>query len=220
VAIPQADGVAQGDAQGESADWNEEPLAGATPDVIAEARFRRGLALLREGRSSEAEAAWQAALELDPNNELARRALVGSLVRQNRRAEAERLLAEGLKRDPSELRLSMSLAQLQLGRGARAEALRTLEAGLPYAQGNAAFLAKTAELKAQTGQYREADALYRNALRLNPSNAAWHVDLAMTLRADGRDDAARTQFRRARDLDGLSPERRAFVEQQLLELGD
>jgi len=78
----------------------------------------------------------------------------------------------------------------------------------------------TAGLEAQAGQHDEAERHYRAALRLNPSNAAWRADLAVTLRALGHDADARIQFLHALDLGTLTAQRRAFVETQLRELGN
>ena len=184
----------------------------------ANAEFHRGMQRFHEGRGDEAEAAWHAALATDPTHEQARQALLGVLLDGGRRIEAEALLAEGIQANPTHIALALVLARLQLDRGAQREALTTLEASLPHAQWSPDYLATTAAVVARASRHSEAAALYKAALRLEPSNAVWQMGLGMSLRADGREAEARSAFQRARDLKTLGPELQVFVDRQLREL--
>jgi MSHA biogenesis protein MshN len=68
------------------------------PDERAEAEFRRGATLLNQGRVSEAEESFAAALAISPAHESARQALVVLYLEHRRIDEARRLLQEGLGR--------------------------------------------------------------------------------------------------------------------------
>ena len=191
------------------------PLASAER---AEQEFRRGMALFQSGRTAEAEAAWRAALEIDPTAAAPRQALLGALLERGERERAEDLLEEGLRANPRQPKQIMLLARLQLDRGAQSDALRTLEQGLPHAQWNAEYLSMTAAVMSRVGRHRDAADLYASALRIAPGNAVWEMGRGMALRANGDRAQALGAFQRASQMPGLSPELRAFVERQIREL--
>ncbi len=184
----------------------------------ADQEFRRGMDLFRGGRTDEAEAAWQEALEIDPTAAAPRQALLGALLERGERERAERVLQEGLRANPRQPKQIMLLARLQLDRGAQSEALRTLEQGLPHAQWNAEYLSMTAAVMSRVGRHRDASDLYASALRIVPGNAVWEMGRGMALRADGQRELALAAFQRASQMQGLSPDLRTFVERQIREL--
>jgi len=184
----------------------------------AEQEFRRGMELFRGGRTDEAEAAWRSALEIDPAAAAPRQALLGALLERGERERAEKLLQEGLRVNPRQPKQIMLLARLQLDRGAQSEALRTLEQGLPHAQWNAEYLSMTAAVMSRVGRHRDAAELYASALRIAPGNGVWEMGRGMALRADGQRAQALAAFQRASQMQGLSPDLRAFVERQIREL--
>jgi len=184
----------------------------------AEEEFRRGMDLFRAGRADEAEAAWRAALAIEPAAAAPRQALLGALLERGERERAETLLQEGLRANPRQPKQTMLLARLQLDRGAQADALHTLEQGLPHAQWNAEYLSMTAAVMSRVGRHRDAADLYASALRIVPGNAVWEMGRGMALRADGQRAQALAAFRRASQMAGLSPELHAFVERQIREL--
>ncbi len=196
----------------------DKPLQSPDTAARAEQEFRRGMQLFRGGRTDEAEAAWRAALDLDPAAAAPRQALLGALLERGERERAETLLQEGLRMNPRQPKQIMLLARLQLDRGAQTEALRTLEQGLPHAQWNAEYLSMTAAVMSRVGRHRDAAELYASALRVVPGNAVWEMGRGMALRADGQREQALAAFQRASRLPGLSPELRAFVERQIREL--
>ena len=189
-----------------------------SPHARADMEFRRGMGLLQQGRSGDAEVAWRAALEADPANESARQALVGLQLERGRREDAEQLLRDALQADPKQVRFAMLLARLQLERGAQTQALQTLEAGLPYGESDPEYLATAAAVMARTSRYREAAQLYETALRMDPGNAVWQMGLGMALRAEGNRREALAAFQRARDMKVLKPDLQAYVEGQVREL--
>lgn len=196
----------------------DKPLQSPETAARADQEFRRGMELFRGGRTDEAEAAWRAAVELDPAAAAPRQALLGALLERGERERAETLLQEGLRMNSRQPKQIMLLARLQLDRGAQTEALRTLEQGLPHAQWNAEYLSMTAAVMARVGRHRDAAELYASALRIVPGNAVWEMGRGMALRADGQREQALAAFQRASRLRGLSPELRAFVERQIREL--
>jgi MSHA biogenesis protein MshN len=193
----------------------QRPLA---PRALADQEFRRGMRLLQEANSTEAERAFRAALAADPAAEPPRQALLGLLLESGRRDEAEALLREGLAVNPDNSKFGMILARMQLDRGAQDEAIATLTSNLPNAQWDPEYLAMAGAVFSRAGRHRDAADMYQAALRMGPNNALWNLGLGVALKSDGRAKEAAAAFQRARDIGTLTPELRAFVEQQLAEL--
>jgi MSHA biogenesis protein MshN len=187
----------------------------------AENEYGRALADLQDGRMTEALAALQQALRIDPGHDAARQTLVGLLVEANRLDDAMRELESGLARDPRQPALAMLLARLQIERGA--SGIETLTRSLPYAgSGTAesaeyhAFLAGALQ---RQGRQREAAEQYQQALRTMPGNGVWWMGLGISLQADKRNAEALDAFQKARASGGLKAELQAFVERRIQQLG-
>jgi MSHA biogenesis protein MshN len=180
----------------------------------AEYEFARGAAALHQGRSGEARAAFEAALQIDPALHGARQALVGVLVDARQPAEAMRVLQEGLQLAPSQSGFAMMLARLQVERGDLDGGVQTLGRSLEYAGGNADYLAFFAGLLQRQQRHADAIELFDRALRLRPGNGVWLLGLGMSLEAAGRDAEAREAFRRARASGNLPPDLQGYAEQR------
>lgn len=181
----------------------------------AEYEFARGAAAVHQGRASEARAAFEAALQIDPALHGARQALVGVLVDARQPAEAMRVLQEGLQIAPSQSGFAMMLARLQVERGDLEGGVQTLGRSLEYAGGNADYLAFFAGLLQRQQRHADAIELFDRALRLRPGNGIWLLGLGMSLEAGGRDAEAREAFRRARASGNLPPDLQAYADQRL-----
>ena len=183
----------------------------------AEGEYRHALNALQDGRMTEAVAALEQALKLDPNHDAARQTLVGLLIEARRTDEAIRHLQAGLILDPRQPALAMLLARLQIERGA--SGIDTLTRTLPYAGSNADYHAFLAGALQREQRYREAAEQYQAALRTAPANGVWWMGLGMSLQADKRNAEALEAFQRARASGSLSAELQAFVERRLQQLG-
>ena len=82
---------------------------------------------MQQGRITDAQAGYEAALRLDAGHDAARQALVALLLENKRGAAAERVLQERLKNKPDHTAFTLLLARLQVDRGALADATATLE---------------------------------------------------------------------------------------------
>jgi MSHA biogenesis protein MshN len=196
-------------------DKQQRPLE---PRALADSEFRRGMRMLQEAHSTEAESAFRAALAADATAEPPRQALLGLLLESGRRDEAETLLREGLAVNPRNSKFAMILARMQLDRGAQDDAIATLTSNLPNAQWDPEYLAMAGAILSRAGRHREAADMYLAALRIGPNNALWSLGLGVAFKGDGRTREATAAFQRARDIGTLSPDLKAFVEQQLLDL--
>jgi MSHA biogenesis protein MshN len=182
----------------------------------AEAEYRRALATLQEGRTGDAIASLEQALQIEPRHEAARQTLVGLLIENKRPDEAARQLQQGLGADPRQPALAMLLARLQIERGWTG--IETLQRTLPYATGNAEYHAFLAGALQRQQRHREAAEQYQAALRAMPNNGVWLMGLGMSLQAEKRNPEALEAFQKARAAANLSPELQAFVDRKLQQL--
>ncbi len=191
------------------------PMKQVSQAQQADAEFRKGVALMQQGRQLEAISNYQAALHLDVNHDMARQALAVLLLEQKRGAEAEQLLQDRLKQKPEHIGFAMTLARLQVERGVVGEALVTLESSLPYADANADYGAFYAALLQRVGRHEEAVAHYQTALQLKPNHSTWLMGCGISLQALQRKDEAKKVYQRALDAKTLSPELQAYVQQRI-----
>jgi MSHA biogenesis protein MshN len=179
----------------------------------AEGEYRHALSALQDGRMTEALAALEQALKLDPAHDAARQTLVGLLIEAKRTDDAIRHLQTGLALDPRQPSLAMLLARLQIERGG--SGIDTLTRTLPYAGNNADYHAFLAGALQREQRHREAAEQYQAALRSAPANGVWWMGLGMSLQAEKRNAEALEAFQRARASGALSADLQAFVERRL-----
>lgn len=187
----------------------------SSPTQRAEAEYRQASTYLQQGRQTEALAALQQVLKLDPQHAPARQALISLLLENNRQEDAMRELKQGLALDPNNSNFAMLLARLQVERANVNEAIITLQSGLPAGQERPDYLAFLAALKQKTGTHKEAIQLYRQALKKHANNAVWWMGLGISLQADGATQDAIDAYKQAKTQPGLSAELHAFVEQKI-----
>jgi len=189
-----------------------------TQQQQGENAYRRGLRALQQGDTGDAQAALEQALAADPRHAAARQTLAGLLLDQKKPQAAVDLLQTGLRLDPAQSGMAMILARIQVEQGATGAALDTLQRGLPHAAERADYQAFLAALLQREKRHPEAIEHYRQALRLTPANGVWWMGLGISLREAGHTAEARDAFTQAASGNALSPQLRAFVEQQLQQL--
>lgn len=180
----------------------------------AEADFRRGVALLNQGRGSEAEDAFNAALANNVSNRPARQALIALLLEQQRLDDARKRLQEGLAIDPTYMPYSLVLARIFVERGDLPASLGVLNAAKDSARGNSEYSALLGNIQQRLANHREAADAYREALRLAPEAGPAWVGLALSLEALEHRPEAAEAFRRAVATGTLTADLRVFAEQR------
>lgn len=197
-----------------------------TPQQRAENQYRRASSLLQQGKSADAVAELEQALQIDPLHAAARQTLVGLLLEVKRQDEAIRRLQEGLKLDADQPGLAMILARLQVEKGELRPALDTLQRSLPFAANRADYQAFLAALLQRNKQHKEAADHYVLALQNAPKNGPqngtqtglWWMGLGISLQAENRVAEAQDAYGRAKASNTLSAELQAYVDQKLSQL--
>ena len=184
----------------------------------AEDEFRRAVGLLSDGRASEAEEAFHAALASDAGHEPARQALVALLLEQRRADEASRLLEEGLALNPMQVQFATALASIQAERGNVTAAAQTLQKARAAAGGDPQYNFVLGGVLQRLSRHEEAAEAYRASLIVAPEYGPSWVGLAVCLEALHHKPEAAEAFRRALNTRTLSADVRNYAEQKVREL--
>jgi tetratricopeptide (TPR) repeat protein len=165
----------------------------------ARAHNNLGAVLGKFGRHREAIAEFQAALAVDPYYADAHYHLGVALAKTGRPAEALGELRRAVELDPGEPRAHEELGLLLAKRGGpdeQEEAERHFRTALQSDPDNAVVCFNLGLLLARQGREEEALPWLREAVRLQPNEARYHVALGYALRRTAP-EAAEEQFREA-----------------------
>lgn len=186
-----------------------------TASEKAEAEFRRAVGLLGQGRGSEAEESFAAAIAIDPAHEAARQALVALRLESRRVDDARRLLQEGLAINPANVQFATVLARILAERRDYVHALEAMQgAAGAAAAGNADYQLLRATILQRLKRHAEAVESYQAALRIQGLNAQAWIGLGISFEALGKRAEAAQSFRHALEAGALSEDLRAFAEQR------
>ena len=210
--ILQVAAQAQGPARVEKKDRSR------TPEERAESDFRRGAALLNQGRGTEAEDAFGTAITVYPAHEAARQALVAVNLEYGRIDVARRLLQEGVALNPENPRFAAVLARIYMGRNDYAAALEVVN-GVKMPELNGAELQSVrGSVLQKMGRHAEAADAFQISLRGTPQNGAAWLGLGISLDVLGRRPEAAESFRRAAATGMLGSEASSYAEQRARQL--
>lgn len=188
-----------------------------TPATVerADAEFRRGAALQKQGRVTEAEPRFALAIVLDPTHDRARQALAALLIEQRSLDDAGRLLQEGLRINPRQQQFAIALAHIYIERADHAAALDVLNSARNDGQPSAEYDAVLGSVLSRMGRDREAVDAYRAALRVAPDKGGTWLGLAVSLENLDRRAEAEDAYRHALATGSLTGEVRQYAEQKV-----
>ncbi|WP_136418126.1 tetratricopeptide repeat protein [Herbaspirillum sp. ST 5-3] len=189
-----------------------------TPQQRAENEYRKAIAAVQQGKTADAIAGLEQALQLDAQHVAARQALIGVYLESKRQDDALNKAREGLTLDPAQPGLAMIAARLQLEKGALRPAIETLERTLPFAADHGDYQAFLAALLQRDERHKQAVEHYLQAVQRSPRNGVWWMGLGISLQAEQRFADAQEAFKRAKASNSLTPELEAFVEGRLSQL--
>ncbi|MBW8365782.1 MAG: tetratricopeptide repeat protein [Rhizobium sp.] len=186
-----------------------------TPREAADEGYRKALTFIRAGQADRARALLEEALTLSPGHVAAREALAALLSDAGRNQEAEKVLRIGRAASPEHAWFALSLARLQAARGDTEGAVASLQSGMGGRGVDADYHATLAALLVQLKQYPDAVRQYEQALEMQPGPGTWWVGLGLALAAQGKNDEARSAYRRARMAGNLPDTLEEFVRAKL-----
>ncbi len=186
-----------------------------SPAEVADANFRRGLAMQRQGNAVQAASFYRQALDLNVEHAGARQALSAMLLEARQFDEAEELLRRGIEIPVTRMASALSLARLKVEKGDAATALDLLLRNSAAGEGSADYQGFAGALLNRVGRSGEAIERYQSATRLAPSDARWWAGLGIALDAGGRTAEAREAYVKAKSLPGLPPDLAQHVELRL-----
>lgn len=207
--------VAQPAARGATAPSVDKRDLAKPANDTAEGRFRRAVALLNQGRISEAEEQLGSALQADPAHVAARQTYVALLLEQQRVGGALRLLRDALEAHPGHPGFSLALARVYAEQRDHPAALAAIDKAGAAAQG-ADFQALKGAVLQRMGRHAEAVTAYQEAVQKSaqPGGGIW-TGLGVSLEALGRPGDAVQAYRRALGAAPLAPELRIYAEDRI-----
>jgi tetratricopeptide (TPR) repeat protein len=156
-----------------------------------------GYDLAHQGRTAEAIAHYQKALEINPDFAAAHNNLGTALLNQGRLEEASEHYHQALDKDPAFAEAHNNLGILLTKQGRTAEAIEEYRKAIELNPNRAEFYNNLGNLLATQGRTTEAVEQLQKALEVEPDYAKAHYNLADIFFAQGRWDEAIEHYQQA-----------------------
>ncbi len=189
---------------------NQLSNAGVYPSIFEDLRELRaaapeiqGIAYLEAwafelvGNHETAREKYQLAVEEQPDHPMARARYAALLIKLRQLDEAERQLKVLLRRFPSDYRSRNNLAGIYRMTGRKDQAVREVREVTRMRPDYAAGWRNLGRLLAEEGNWRGAEEAFLRLVQVEPQNGAARLDLAHSLRAQGRQEEAARQEEQA-----------------------
>jgi MSHA biogenesis protein MshN len=186
-----------------------------TADTDAESLFREGVGMLNQGRVTEAQQDFVAALKRYPAHEPARQALVSILIDRSQLDEARRLLEEGLALNPAQAQFAMVLARIHVEQRNYATAADVLNASREAGREDPDYQLLRGAVLQRLGRHAEAAEALLTAVELKKQPAATWVALGVSLEATGKKPQAIEAYRRSLAAAPSNQETRSYAEMRI-----
>jgi MSHA biogenesis protein MshN len=186
-----------------------------TADLDAEGLFREGVGMLNQGRVTEAQQDFAAALKRYPAHEPARQALVSILIDRSQLDEARKLLEEGLALNPAQAQFAAVLARIHVEQRNYAAAAEVLNAAREAGREDADYQVLLGAVLQRLGRHAEAAEALRNAVELKKQPAATWVALGVSLEASGKKPQAVDAYRRSLAAVPSNQDTRSYAEMRI-----
>jgi protein O-GlcNAc transferase len=179
-----------------------EQIRRAIDSAPGEGRFHSGLglALLRLGRTDEAEGSLRQALALDDDAE-SRNNLGNCLKDQGRIDEAIAEYRQALAQNPQYASAHYNLGDALWLKGELDQAAECFELAAADDSLRTLALSSRGKVLLALGRSQQAEDVLQNASALSPNDAALHCDLGDARQAQGRSDDAAAAYRKSLELD-------------------
>lgn len=177
------------------------------------------ISLLQKGKTDEAIAHYNKALELDPNYGEGHYNLANALLRLGRTEEAVTHYEKALEIYPKNIPARYNLASVLVQSGRVDEGIAHYRKALELNPKNAAAHNNLGVTLLRLGRAEEAAAHFRQALALDPNNAQANYNLANTLVQNNRLEEAVTHYKRALQSDPRNAAAHDRLSKALRQLG-
>ena len=184
-------------------------------DLDAESLFREGVAMLNQGRVTEAQQDFAAALKKYAAHEPARQALVSILIDRGQLDEARRLLEEGLALNPAQAHFAAVLARIHVEQRNYTAAADILNASREAGREDADYQVLLGAVLQRLGRHAEAADALRSAVELKKQPAATWVALGVSLEATGKKAQAVEAYRRSLVAAAGNQDTRGYAEMRI-----
>ena len=184
-------------------------------DLDAESLFREGVAMLNQGRVTDAQQDFTAALKRHAAHEPARQALVSILIDRSQLDEARRLLEEGLAINPAQAYFATVLARIHVEQRNYAAAADVLNASREAGREDADYQVLRGAVLQRLGRHAEAAEALLSAVELKKQPAATWVALGVSLEATGKRAQAVEAYRRSLLAAAGSQDTRSYAEMRI-----
>ena len=174
------------------------PLGAARDAAIA--LIEEGNALDEQGRTAEAMARYEAAVQADPSCARAHLNCGNFLLAAARIDEARSAYEQAIACDPHYAAGHFNLGNLNCHVGAYEHALRNYQAAAGIKSDFADAFVAMANALDSLGRRREAIESYQRALAINPGYAQVHFNLSVLARSEGQHEQAAASLRKAIEL--------------------
>lgn len=186
-----------------------------TPSQQAEAQFRQGVVYLNQGRVTEAQDQFSAAIASYAPHLAARQALVSILIDRGGLDEARRTLEEGLTVDPGNVQFATVLARIFVERRDYASAANALAVARNTGEKDPDYQVLLGVVSQHLGRHAEASAAFEKAAALKPQPPTTWLAMGISLEASGRKAEALDAYRRSLSGNVLSQEARGYAETRI-----
>ncbi len=178
-----------------------------------------GDALSKQGRTTEAIAQYQAALQINSGDAEAHNNLGNALLDQNRAGQAMREFDIALRIEPNDAEPHNNMGNALLKAGRIPEAIEEFQAALRINPASAEIHGNLGKALLDQGRTGDAIAEFRAALKIDPDNTRAHDNLAKALFQSGDTDEAIDECREALRVDPNDGLAHANLGDALLEQG-
>ena len=183
-----------------------------SPAEQAEAQFRQGVVYLNQGRVSDAQEQFTAAVVRYPGHHAARQALVAILIERGRLEEARVLLEEGLNVNPGNVQFATVLARILIERRDYASAETVLASARSGGDADADYQLVLGAVLQHLGKHAQAAAAFEKAASIKPQPATTWLAMGISLEATGRKAEALEAYRKSLAGNTLGADARGYAE--------
>jgi tetratricopeptide (TPR) repeat protein len=187
-------------------------------EISLNEEFERAKLFAASGKNTEAIRILQEVLVNESEFIPARKLLATILYEQGNFDRANAILQEGLEQRPLYPPYVQLKAEILVDEGKTKQALNLLQKAPPSLEDYPDYHALIAALYQRLGNSQNAEGVYEQLLKLQPSNSLWWLGLGIARESQEKKSEALMAFAKANDNSSLSPDLKAYIESRMTSL--